>query len=320
MDAPGALQHVWARGIERRALFHSDADRYDMLRRFATSAASTGLTIYAWSLMPNHLHLVTRTGRISLSRVMKSILGGYAGRFNSRYQRCGHLFQNRFGSSLVADESYLAALVRYVHSNPLRAGLVESLDALEAYRWTGHAALMGRTTLPWQETAEVLSLFGNRVATARDALRHFMQDGLDAGMPECLRGNVVRRTASGIERLSADARGREAWRLDDRVLGSCQSVERLIVESSDSPIEPALVKAARPVVDSILQEVAASHGIDVVDILGGGKRPAAVRARIEFCSRARDGCAWRVAEIAAYLGITKVSVYQLLRRRESSKG
>ena len=138
LDAPGVLHHVMVRGIERRVIFRDDADRADFVARLATSVTDTDLTGYAWALLPNHTHLLVPTGPRPLPRVMRSLLTGYAGAFNRRHHRVGHLFQNRYKSIVVEDEPYLLELTRYIHLNPLRAGVIKTPAALDRYAWTGH--------------------------------------------------------------------------------------------------------------------------------------------------------------------------------------
>jgi putative transposase len=162
------------RGIERRILFRDDGDRADLLRRLTVVLVSCGIACFAVALMSNHVHLVLRTASIPLSRAMARLGTGYAGRFNRRHDRPGHLFQNRYKALLVDDDEYLRVLVRYVHLNPLRAGILEDVSALESYPWTGHASLMGRHELPFVAVDEVLALFGETVAESRAALRAWM--------------------------------------------------------------------------------------------------------------------------------------------------
>ena len=157
LDAPGVLHHVMVRGIERRVIFRDDVDRADFVGRLAALVPATGLTVYAWALLPNHVHCLVRTGTRPLPRVMRSLLTGYAGAFNRRHKRVGHLFQNRYKSIVVEEEPYLLELVRYLHLNPLRAGTVSSLPALDRYPWTGHSALLGTVPRPWQATGPILA-------------------------------------------------------------------------------------------------------------------------------------------------------------------
>src|SRR5262249_55036306 len=140
LDAPGALHHVIARGIERRAIFVDDADREDFLERVGRLVDRRALDVYAWALMPNHVHLLVRTAAESLSRAMRSLLAGYATYFNRRHDRAGHLFQNRFKSTLCEDEVYFLRLVRYIHLNPFPS-LVRDARALARYRYGGHSVV-----------------------------------------------------------------------------------------------------------------------------------------------------------------------------------
>ena len=130
LDIPGALHHVMVRGIDRQNIFLSDADRNDLLCRLGEGVLRSGLRVYAWALMSNHFHVLLRSGSEGLSTTMRRLLTGYAVRFNRRHRRWGHLFQNRYKSILVEEDSYLLELVRYVHLNPLRAGVVNRLEDL----------------------------------------------------------------------------------------------------------------------------------------------------------------------------------------------
>jgi len=148
LDAPGVLQHVMARGIERRKIFKDDKDRQSFLDRLALILEKTQTQCYAWALIPNHFHLLLRTGATPLSNVMRRLMTGYAMTFNRRHRRAGHLFQNRYKSVVCEEDPYLLKLIRYIHLNPLRAKLVEDLKALDKYPWAGHSTILGRRKNP----------------------------------------------------------------------------------------------------------------------------------------------------------------------------
>jgi REP element-mobilizing transposase RayT len=148
LDAPGVLQHIMARGIERRKIFWDNKDRSSFLERFAVILEETQTQCYAWALIPNHFHLLLRTGPTPLSTVMRRLMTGYAVTFNIRHRRSGHLFQNRYKSVVCEEDPYLLELIRYIHLNPLRAKLVEDLKALDKYPWAGHSAILGRRKNP----------------------------------------------------------------------------------------------------------------------------------------------------------------------------
>ena len=162
LDAPGILHHVMARGLDRQVIFRNDADRDDFVHRLAALAMAAAWSVYAWVLLPNHVHLLVRAGTKPLARSMRSLLSGYANAFNRRHRRSGHLFQNRYKSIVCEEEPYFLELVRYLHLNPLRAGLVPDFPGLAQYRYSGHAALVGTQEYLWQETGEVLGCFSAR--------------------------------------------------------------------------------------------------------------------------------------------------------------
>jgi REP element-mobilizing transposase RayT len=165
------------RGIERRRLFVDGCDRGDMLLRLAKLIPALGFQCFAWAFMPNHVHLVVRSGPVHLSRLLARLGTGYAVRFNSRHGRVGHLFQNRFRSRVVVDDADLHGLVLYVSRNPLDAGLVRDVAALEQYPWCGLGALMGhRVPHPFEAHDAALKLFGAQTEPAREQLRALLGD------------------------------------------------------------------------------------------------------------------------------------------------
>ena len=144
IDASGALHHIIIRGIERRVIFRDDEDRESFLDRLGGILLESATPCYSWSLLGNHGHFLFRTGDDPIARVMRRVLTGYAVTFNRRHHRHGHLFQNRYKSILCEEDAYLKELVRYIHLNPLRAGLVKNLVDLGSYPYSGHSVLMGK--------------------------------------------------------------------------------------------------------------------------------------------------------------------------------
>src|SRR3990172_4787201 len=181
LDAPGTLHHVIVRGIERGRIVADHRDRGAFLTRLGAAAAATGTVLYAWTLLPNHAHLLLRSGPRGLPPFMRRFLTGYAGDFNRRHKRHGHLFQNRYKSIVVEEDAYFRELVRYLHLNPLRARLVPDLAQLDRYPWCGHAGLLGRGTPPWQDRAYVLAWFGRTERAAGRAYRAFLHEGIPQG-------------------------------------------------------------------------------------------------------------------------------------------
>ena len=163
LDAPGTLHHVIARGIERRKIFWKEDDYEEFVRRLDSVSSRTDVRVFAWSLLPNHFHLLLRTGDVGLSSVMRGLMTGYAAAFNRRHRRHGHLFQNRYKSIVCEEEVYVLELVRYIHLNVLRARVVSNLEELGRYRYAGHSALLGEAERPWQGTEWVLGRFGEEL-------------------------------------------------------------------------------------------------------------------------------------------------------------
>ena len=155
IDAPGAIHHVTFRGIERREIFADDVDREALLTRVDRLAILIWFRVYAWVLMPNHVHLVIQTKFGALPQFMARLGTSYALHFNRRHGRAGHVFQNRYWSRPIEDE--LDAVVAYVHRNPVRAGLATEAALIE-YPWCGHGSLAGTRPLRRFEQCAALEL------------------------------------------------------------------------------------------------------------------------------------------------------------------
>jgi REP element-mobilizing transposase RayT len=171
-DAPGTAHHIMLRGIDRLPIFYDDTDREEFLRRLSKLVVELGFLCFAWVLMPNHVHLVLRSARARISRLMARLGTGYARYFNERQARVGHVFQNRFRSRRVVDDADLMGLVLYVARNPLEAGLVADAAGLERFRWGSLAALLGRRPAwHFEAVAETLALFDDDPTRAQGRLR-----------------------------------------------------------------------------------------------------------------------------------------------------
>jgi len=147
LDAVGILHHVMIRGIERRNIFRSDADRNDFIGRLSSLLPETKTVCYAWAFLPNHAHFLFRSGPSGMSFLMRRLLTGYVVSFNRRCRRTGQLFQNRCKSIICQEDAYFKELVRYIRLDPLRSNVVSSLSDLDRFPFTGHRALMGRKEL-----------------------------------------------------------------------------------------------------------------------------------------------------------------------------
>jgi REP element-mobilizing transposase RayT len=175
LDGPGVAHHVMVRGAGGAASFLGPDDDQDFVDRACRIMAECGARCLGWVLMSNHAHLLVQTDSGALSRVMRRLNTGYAVRFNRRSERRGYVFMDRFRSRIVEGDADLIGRIRYVHRNPLEAGLVASLDELADYAWCGHGALVGaRAPFPFEAVAGTLSLFDDDPGRARAELLSWM--------------------------------------------------------------------------------------------------------------------------------------------------
>jgi putative transposase len=171
LEFSGAVYHVIARGNEQRDVFRDDLDRELYLCRLARYQTQFRFRLYAYCLMTNHVHLALETGPVPLSRIVLGLHGSYAQAFNQRHGRVGHLFQGRYKALLVQKTAYLLALVRYIHENPVKAGLVRQAAA---YRWSSDRFYRGTSAPDWLDPRGLLELLGADPARAARRYRSFM--------------------------------------------------------------------------------------------------------------------------------------------------
>ena len=321
LDAPGALHHVMVRGIEGGLLFCEEKDRADFVARLAQVVKRTGLTVLAWALLSNHLHLLVRTPPAPRGRpyhpilptAMRQLLTGYAGAFNRRHERVGHLVQNRYRSTLVDADSYLLELVRYIHLNPLRAGAVRDLAALARSPWSGHSVLLGHVDRPWQATAEVLGFFGTARRTARRQYAAFVAAGVAEGRRPEFQGGGLRRSAGGWEALAALQRGRERWAADERILGSGAFVEKVLHEAAP-PVAVWPRPRALMALPLLFAWCAERWGVGLAELQQGSRRRPVARARAVAASMAVVHLGLPAALVARELAVTPAVVRRGVER------
>ncbi|MBI5240161.1 MAG: transposase [Elusimicrobia bacterium] len=169
---PGAIYHVTTRGNEGRAIFLEEADRPRFFGILAEEKARSRFQLFAHCLMSNHLHLLLRVAQVSLSVIMQRILTRYSCRINARRRVHGHLFQGRFKDALCQDDSYFRELLRYIHMNPVRAGVVS--DPSE-WTWSGHLDYTGARNDGLIDTRFGLSLFHPDASQARRCYLDFLE-------------------------------------------------------------------------------------------------------------------------------------------------
>jgi len=283
IDAPGALQHIIIRGIEKKPIFRDDWDRDRFVERLGKLLLTTATSCYAWTLMPNHIHLLLRTGLIPLSTVMRRLLTGYAQHFNRRHKRCGHLFQNRYKSIMCEEEPYFLELLRYIHLNPLRGGIVMELDELRSYQYCGHAILMGTMSYEWQDTDYVFNYFGKIRSVARWEYQKFVSDGMHRGSRPDLVGGGFLRSIGGWTVLKECRRRGDYIKGDERILGGNDFVTQVLKKADEVLKQENLLKRQGIDFEFLLVNVAKYYDVDIEEFLSGTRQQKVVDARSILC-------------------------------------
>ncbi len=314
LDAPGTLHHVILRGIEKRRIVDDDRDRQNFVTRLGDLAKKAQTSVYAWSLLTNHAHLLLRSGPLGLPKFMRRFLTGYAVTYNLRHLRHGHLFQNRYHSIVCDEDVYFRELVRYIHLNPLRAHLVNTLSELDRYPWCGHAVVMDRVKCDWQDWKHVLSWFGRREGEARRAYREYMEEGMAQGRrPELVGGGVV-RSYGGWSAVLSLRRSREGITGDQRILGTGDFVERLLSESAGSLRYQHSLLERRKRGETILKEECQKGNIGIEELQMGSRRSRIPQVRSIIAQRLVKELGMSLAEVARLLGVSTSAISRVMQR------
>jgi putative transposase len=291
------------RGIEKRDIFNDDRDRFTFLNRLSQLLVKTETRCLAWAFLTNHAHLLLLPTKAKLAELMRHLLTAYAVTFNLRHHRTGHLFQNRYKSIVCNEEEYLMELVRYIHLNPLRAGLVSSIDRLDNYKWSGHSVIMGNDVLPGQAVDGVLLLFDLRKDSALLKYRQYVEDGIALGRRDELVGG-------GLKRYLHFSGSQDPQAFDERILGSGAFVEELWKET-----EPRLLPSAPPL-DRIIGTVADTFDIESAALQNPGRKTTISEARGVCCYIATNKFGYSAATVARALNITRSGVLLAATRGE----
>jgi REP element-mobilizing transposase RayT len=178
IEYPGAFYHITARGNERKDIFWDERDKERFLAYLETAVVRYKAVIHVYCLMNNHYHLLMSTPAGNLSQIIRHINGAYTIFFNKRHHRFGHLFQGRYKAILVDADVYAAELSRYIHLNPVRAGLVKLPGE---YPWTNYLCYIGEKKAPkWQTMDWLLGYFGRAREEAKREYRAFVESKIVA--------------------------------------------------------------------------------------------------------------------------------------------
>ena len=238
IEYPGAFYHVTSRGNERKMVFQSTRDREKYLTYLESAHHRYGAIIHVYCLMGNHYHLLLETPRGNLSEILHHINGAYTTYFNVKRDRCGHLFQGRFKGILVEKDAYCKELSRYIHLNPVRAGLVKS--PLE-YPWSSYRYFIGKDKRPgWLTTELVLGDFGGEGRKGYRGYREYVERGETKELESPFK-RVIASTFLGSEEFINNIKTKylEKKKIDKR---NIPSIKKVLRGPSFEDIEKAVAK------------------------------------------------------------------------------
>jgi putative transposase len=318
LDAPGVLHHLMIRGIERRKIFWNNRDRLDFLDRLSNLLPETETSCYAWAFLPNHSHFLFRSGKVPLATLMRRLLTGYAVSFNRRHNRKGQLFQNRYKSIVCQEDAYLMELVRYIHLNPIRAGIVHTLADLSNYAYCGHSTLTGRKKHPWQDVDYVLSYFGKTRSRALKRYCSYMESALGQGRRTELTGGGLIRSLGGWSEVHKRALKRqEHIKSDERILGDSDFVADVLSQANERFDRKYELARLGYDLGRIAARVAEIYELKEDDILSKGKQQRKVKARSLLCFWAVRELGMSLTDLARHLGLSVPGVGYSVERGET---
>ena len=319
LDAPGVLHHIIIRGIERRKIFRDDKDRDNFIDRLSVLLPETQTACYAWAFIPNHAHFLFRSGIAGISTLMRRLLTGYAIYFNRRHKRTGHLFENRYKSILCEEDRYLLALIRYIHLNPIRVGVMETVKDLDAYSWSGHSAVIGRESRLWMDTEYVLLQFGDKAGLAKKEYRRLINEGVLTEPERELEGEGPACSCDGWSNVVSKKRKGRSGESDERILGSRLFINEVLEESEENEKRQLKLRRNGTTIDIIIDEECEICGINQTELREGCRRTAVSNMRAKIAWRCVNELGLSMADIARNLRLNNSSVARVIEKMRNEK-
>ena len=295
---PGAFYHITSRGNEKKPIFKSRKDREKFLEYLQSASEKYKAVIHSYCLMDNHYHLLLETPSGNLPRIMLHINGAYTNYFNAKRGRAGHLFQGRYRAILVEKDEYAKELSRYIHLNPVRAGVAEMP---EEYDWSSYPAYIGKKEKPeWLFTDFIHGYFGRSKSSAEKYYREFVSrlinaeysSPLDEAVGSAILGREDFIREIKEKYLSGENADKEIPAL--RALADRVSAEDLYMEAektfSDDPVMERNIRIylAKRYTEKRLKEIGDEFGIGESAVSQVCRR---LSARIEKDRRLKKGLA-----------------------------
>jgi len=288
IEYPGAFFHIIVRGNNRENIFRDSADYLRYLQKLVYFCGEGDVTLYAYCLMPNHTHLLLEMGKVSLSKVLQRFHTWYTLYFNRRHGRVGHLFQGRYKAIVCDRDAYLLELVRYIHLNPVRAGLVHRP---QDYRWSSHRIYIGADKPEGIDPSFVLGQLSDDFSAAKKFYRSFVMEG------------------------AAQGRRVDLYKVSDqRILGNETFHKQVFERQRGEEGEFVVMPTVHFELDELKEIMEKTLGVESGFLRSRGRFGAWMR-RI-FCYIARTYGAHKGKDVAVYIGKDQATVTQAVRSVE----
>jgi putative transposase len=285
IEFTGAFYHVIIRGNQRQTIFRDEADCGKFLKVISHYRNQYGFLIYAFVFMNNHVHLLIETRATPLSKIFQGINQSYTMYFNRKYSLVGHLFQGRYKAILCDKDEYLLALIKYLHFNPVRAGIVKEPGD---YKWSSHRDYARGNQTSMVAVDQVLKMFSEDKVKARKIYRDYVNDGI------ALRREDIYNT------------------VDQRILGNEQFVEK-VVEKSRGEIVQRNKKHEHSLAE-MAGVIERSFGVTLNQLREQSKNRQIASARKLMCLVAKE-YGYKGREISEYLGKDPAVITRYLKSK-----
>ena len=292
IDYPGGHYHITSRGVGRQEIFFEDEDREEFLDRLGRVHDRTGVVIHAYCLMTNHYHLEIETPEGHLSRSLQWLNETYAASVNRRRDRVGHLFQGRFHSAVIEAEQHLASLTRYIHLNPVRAGIA---DRPADYAWSSYRSYIGLEQAPeWLAMGFILGRFGRSLKERRRAYQAFVEERAADKIPNPLKELAYGAILGGEEFVT-------------------QMRDKLEGRRADPEVSQLLRAVSTVSLSTVGDMVSAAYGCTTGELMVRGRKGHEARDMAIYLSR--EMTRERLTDIGSYFGGIRPSAVSLACRR-----
>ena len=268
LHAPGATYHVTARGNHRQDIFFKRTDRQALDEIMAHAQQRTGARVHAYCWTTTHLHLLVQVGILPLGVLMQRVCARLARFSQKNLSTTGHLFENRYHALLVDADSYFLELLRYIHLDPVRAGLV---DSPSRYIWSSHRTYLGKAIQAWVHTEFALGLFSDEPSRARVLYEQFINEQVGRPCTIELKGHPN----------------------DRRVLGDDRFLQQLEI--------PALPRFASTTLEQLANEICREHGVTLESLRSPHRQRVLCRIRAHLAQHAIAERAASLSQVARFL-------------------